>query len=82
MIRFDRVGKRYPGGFEALKEVTFEVAPGEMVFSTGHSGAGKNTLLNLIAAIERPTSGSIDINGEPLVSSKPPPSPTCGAISG
>ena len=62
MIRFDRVTKRYPGGYEALKEVSLEIAAGEMVFLTGHSGAGKSTLLKLIAAIERPTSGSVVVN--------------------
>jgi cell division transport system ATP-binding protein len=62
MIRFDRVTKRYPGGYEALKEVSLEIAAGEMVFLTGHSGAGKSTLLKLIAAIERPTSGSVLVN--------------------
>ncbi|TXT21716.1 MAG: cell division transport system ATP-binding protein, partial [Gallionellaceae bacterium] len=50
MIRFDQVCKRYPGGYEALKNVTFEIAEGEMVFLTGHSGAGKSTLLHLVAA--------------------------------
>ena len=62
MIRFDRVTKRYPGGYEALKEVTLDIAAGEMVFLTGHSGAGKTTLIKLIAAIERPTSGSVFVN--------------------
>lgn len=62
MIRFDRVTKRYPGGYEALKEASLEIAAGEMVFLTGHSGAGKSTLLKLIAAIERPTSGSVVVN--------------------
>ena len=62
MIRFDRVTKRYPGGYEALKEVTLDIAAGEMVFLTGHSGAGKTTLIKLVAAIERPTSGSVFVN--------------------
>ena len=62
MIRFDRVTKRYPGGYEALKEVNLDIATGEMVFLTGHSGAGKTTLIKLIAAIERPTAGSVFVN--------------------
>ena len=45
MIRFNQVCKRYPGGYEALKNVSFEIAEGEMVFLTGHSGAGKSTFL-------------------------------------
>lgn len=64
MIRFDQVSKRYPGGYEALKNVSFDIAEGEMVFVTGHSGAGKSTLLKLIAAIERPNSGSVLVNNQ------------------
>jgi cell division transport system ATP-binding protein len=64
MIRFNQVSKRYPGGYEALKNVSFKIAEGEMVFLTGHSGAGKSTLLNLVAAIERPNSGSVVIKGQ------------------
>ena len=64
MIRFDHVSKRYPGGYEALKNVSFEINEGEMVFLTGHSGAGKSTLLKLIAAIERPNSGSVLVNNQ------------------
>jgi cell division transport system ATP-binding protein len=62
MIAFNQVHKRYPGGYQALKNVSFEIAEGEMVFLTGHSGAGKSTLLKLIAAIERPNSGSVLVN--------------------
>ena len=47
MIRFDNLSKRYPGGFEALKNVSFEMEAGEMAFLTGHSGAGKSTLLKM-----------------------------------
>ena len=46
MIRFNNVSKTYPGGYLALKNVSFELAAGEMAFLTGHSGAGKSTLLN------------------------------------
>lgn len=64
MIRFANVSKRYPGGYEALSDVSLHVAPGEMAFLTGHSGAGKSTLLKLIALIERPTNGQVIINGQ------------------
>jgi cell division transport system ATP-binding protein len=63
MILFNEVGKRYPGGQEALKQVSFEIGRGEMVFLTGHSGAGKSTLLRLLALIERPSGGQIVVNG-------------------
>ena len=71
MISASAVSKRYPEGLEALKEVSFEIAAGEMVFITGHSGAGKSTLFRLLAAIERPTSGSIVINGQNLAALRP-----------
>jgi cell division transport system ATP-binding protein len=58
------VGKRYPGGQEALKDVSFTLAAGELAFLTGRSGAGKSTLLKLIPAIERPSTGSVVINGQ------------------
>jgi cell division transport system ATP-binding protein len=64
MIKFSQVYKRYPGGYEALKRVSFEVNEGEMAFITGHSGAGKSTLLKLIAAIERPNAGSVIVKGQ------------------
>lgn len=66
MIKFDGVGKRYPGGKEALGNVSFHLQPGEMAFLTGHSGAGKSTLLKLIMAMERPTRGHVLINGKSL----------------
>jgi cell division transport system ATP-binding protein len=66
MISCSSVSKRYPEGLEALKDVSFEIDAGEMVFISGHSGAGKSTLFRLLAAIERPTSGSIVINGQNL----------------
>ena len=66
MISARAVSKRYPQGLEALTNVSFEIDAGEMVFITGHSGAGKSTLFRLLAAIERPTSGSIVVNGQNL----------------
>jgi cell division transport system ATP-binding protein len=66
MIRFTNVSKRYPGGYEALSNLSFHLAPGEMAFLTGHSGAGKSTLLKLIALIERPSGGQVVVNGQNL----------------
>lgn len=67
MIRFDRVVKRYrhQGGStrDALAGISFEVAPGEMVFLTGRSGAGKSSVLKLIGLLERPTRGQVLVNG-------------------
>ena len=64
MISFNQVSKRYPGGYAALKNISFDIAAGEMVFLTGHSGAGKSTLLKLIAAIERPNGGTVLVNDQ------------------
>ena len=66
MIRFSAATKRYPGGQEALRGVTAEIAEGEMVAVTGRSGAGKSTLLKLAAGIERASSGSVVVNGQNL----------------
>jgi cell division transport system ATP-binding protein len=64
LVSFSAVAKRYPGGQEALKSVSFSIDPGELIFITGRTGAGKSTLLKLIPAIERPTSGSVIVNGQ------------------
>jgi cell division transport system ATP-binding protein len=64
VIVFDRVSKKYPNGREALANVTFRIASGEMVFLTGRSGAGKSTVLKLIALLERPSRGTVVVNGK------------------
>lgn len=66
MIQFDNVNKRYPGGHEALSGVSFHLQPGEMAFLTGHSGAGKSSLLKLIALIERSSRGQVFVDGQNL----------------
>ncbi len=63
MIRFDSVTKRYAGGHDALSGVSLEIGRGELVFLTGHSGAGKSTFLKLIGLIERPTRGQVLVGG-------------------
>ncbi len=62
MIEFHNVTKRYEGGYEALTNVSLQLADGEMAFITGHSGAGKSTLLKIIALIEKPTRGQALLN--------------------
>lgn len=66
MIHFTEVSKRYPNGYEALKQLSFFIDKGEMVFLTGHSGAGKSTLLRLLALIESASTGQIIVNGQNL----------------
>ena len=64
MIRFDQVHKRYPNGREALSGVSFNIDSGALTFLTGHSGAGKSSILKLIALIERPTRGQVIVNNQ------------------
>ncbi|HIG79835.1 MAG TPA: cell division ATP-binding protein FtsE [Cycloclasticus sp.] len=64
MLQFINVSKRYPGGVDALKNVSFELQNGEMAFLTGHSGAGKSTLLKLIAILERSTQGQVMLDNQ------------------
>jgi cell division transport system ATP-binding protein len=65
-IRFQSVVKRYSGmpagAPPVLDGASFDVAPGEFVYLTGASGAGKSTVFRLIAAIERPTGGVVLVN--------------------
>ena len=66
MIRFVNASKRYSSGFDALKNVNFHIAPGEMAFLTGHSGAGKSSLLKLVALLERSSRGQVIVNNQNL----------------
>lgn len=66
MIQFDQVSKHYAGGHEALSQLSFAIPTGEMAFVTGHSGAGKSTLLKLLGVIERPSHGTITVDGQNL----------------
>ena len=54
---------RYRGGAEALSEINLSMEPGEFAYLTGPSGAGKTTLIKLLAAIERPTRGQVFVLG-------------------
>ena len=66
MISFERVSKRYPEGHDALREVTVTIDRDELVFLTGHSGAGKSTMLRLIMLMERPSRGQLTVDGQDL----------------
>ena len=63
MIKFTAVHKEYPRSGLALKNVSFHIRKGEFVFLTGHSGAGKSTVLNLIQMADRPSGGEVRVSG-------------------
>jgi cell division transport system ATP-binding protein len=66
VIQFSHVTKRYPERGDALKDLSFSLDAGEMAFLTGHSGAGKSTILKLIGLVERPTRGQIQVEDRSL----------------
>lgn len=66
MICFTHVSKRYPARGDALQDLSFSLGAGEMAFLTGHSGAGKSTVLKLIGLVERPTRGQIIVEDRSL----------------
>jgi cell division transport system ATP-binding protein len=63
MIRLQSVRKDYGRNGTALNDITFELRKGEFCFLTGHSGAGKTTILKLIHMAEKPTHGEVRVSG-------------------
>jgi len=63
LVELDNVSKTYPGGVTALDGATLNVDPGELVAIVGPSGSGKSTMLHLIGTLDRPSSGSVRIDG-------------------
>lgn len=61
MVEFRHVYKVYNKKTRALKDVSFDLNPGELVFLSGPSGAGKTTVFNILAGFIKPTSGQINV---------------------
>ena len=66
VLRLERVSKLYPTG-EVLRDVTWEVKPGDRIGLVGVNGAGKSTQLRLIAGLEEPSSGQVVSQGSPRI---------------
>ena len=66
IITFDHVSKAYSNGSPALVDVNLKLKKGQFLFITGPSGAGKSTLLKMLYGQEKPTSGSLYINGQEI----------------
>lgn len=66
-LTLNHVGARYPGADHlALRDVSLQLGPGQLVVVLGPSGSGKTTLLNLIAGFTLPSAGTITLDGEPV----------------
>jgi multiple sugar transport system ATP-binding protein len=63
-ITFNNVSKRYPDGFEAVKEMSLDIADGEFMILVGPSGCGKSTALRMVAGLEEITDGELIIGGQ------------------
>ncbi len=66
MLKLDQVSRIFPGGQEALRNIALEIAQGEIVAMVGGSGCGKTTLLRLVAGLDAPSTGTIELDGADL----------------
>jgi ABC-2 type transport system ATP-binding protein len=67
MLDVKNLDKTYAGGFEALKDVSLAIEPGEIFALLGPNGAGKTTLINIVCGIVSPTGGSVLVNGHDII---------------
>jgi phosphonate transport system ATP-binding protein len=71
MLRLETVSKTYSDGTRAVREVSFELEPGEFAVVLGQSGAGKSTLMRCINRLVEPTAGRIVLNGSEITGASP-----------
>jgi sulfonate transport system ATP-binding protein len=71
MLSIKTIGKTYPNGTVALREISLEIGAGEIVAVVGGSGCGKSTLLRLLSGLDHPTHGTIEVDGTPIVAPHP-----------
>lgn len=70
LIRLDQVSKRF-GTTQVLSEISLEVGPGQVLCLLGDNGAGKSTLIKILSGVHEPSSGTIEIHGEPVTFKSP-----------
>src|SRR3954464_4428417 len=70
-IQFSGVWKRYPDGFEAVKDLNLDIKDGEFMILVGPSGCGKSTALRMIAGLEDITDGELKIGGDVVTDREP-----------
>ncbi|MFI8291828.1 ABC transporter ATP-binding protein [Streptomyces sp. ms191] len=63
VVEFDAVGRTYPGGVAAVRDVSLRIGRGELVAIVGPSGSGKSSMLNLMGSLDRPSTGRVLVDG-------------------
>ncbi|MFV2060981.1 MAG: ABC transporter ATP-binding protein [Gammaproteobacteria bacterium] len=67
IISINKLSKTYSGGFQALKEISLDIKPGEILALLGPNGAGKTTLISIICGIVSPSSGAVTVSGFDII---------------
>jgi inositol transport system ATP-binding protein len=80
LLRMSGISKRFPG-VQALDNVSFEVAPGEIHALLGENGAGKSTLLKILSGAQQPDAGTISLSGSPVTLATPHDAQKLGVVT-